>query len=199
MENKPMEIYDFANLMLAYLAKKPRIVDIKKSNIKGACLPMNYKQIIECILTAKNGWKESFSALIDTEEYFDEHFAWEVKLSRAIMQVVKDLEKEIKYDLCADLLIIYYSDEEIATIMKMYDNEELNKTMDHFTNLLQSYIYSRGFQERFDDYFAEAVKTMKQIENRDEKTTIDEILKPKNEKQEEKRRFVKRLGAIFKQ
>jgi len=43
-------------------------------------------------------------------------------------------------------------------ILAQYPDENLRNTMDHFTNLLVDYIYTRQFQERFFDYSAQAVK-----------------------------------------
>lgn len=193
MENKPMEIYDFANLMLAYLARQSKLNGFKTAdNQHMAFLPANYKQIIECIMTAKNGWKDKFSILIDTEQYFDDHFLWEGNLASAILEVAKDLDKKIEFNFYADFLVIPYSDCEIDTIVEKYQDKQLNETMDHFVNLLTAYIFSRSFQERHCDYFAEAVETMKRIENRDEKTTVDDILKLEEQKQEEKIGFVKK-------
>jgi len=193
-----MEIYDFVNYMLATLANKTKSIDLKEPNRKYACLPFHYKQIIECILTAKNGWHKRFSRLIDINEYFDCQAAWEDKLVKNILLVTSNLGKEIEWDLYWDFFVIPYSKEEVENIIGKYSgDEELDNIMCHFVNLLQDYIYTRGYQRQFHDYFARAVQTMKEIENRDENATIDDILKS-DEEQPQKPGFMKKLGTMFK-
>lgn len=192
----PMEINQFADLLLADLAKQSQVVILGDPDHKEFYLPMNYKQIIQCILTAKNGWKDRFSILIDTDEYFQNHFLWELELTKAILQVVKGLGKEIEMALTTDCLVITYSQKEITAVLSKYSMDQI-EVMDHFANLLQDDIFRRPYQERFKDHYAESVETMRQIESRDEQTTIDDILNPQVEPKK-KPSFVKKLGQWFK-
>lgn len=107
--NKILNINDFVYLLLATLAQEPRIIDLKDKSKKIISLPIQYKQIIENILCADNGWKEEFSILIDTEEYFENHFIWEQKLALALKQALINLNKTFEYDFEYDRLNLFYS------------------------------------------------------------------------------------------
>lgn len=155
-----LEMKKFVYLMLAMLAKNSKIIDLKDSDRKIVPLPVNYKQIIENILCADNGWKDEFSILIDTEEYFEDHFGWEFRLSTTLKQVLSDLKKDFRYDFENDRLLIDFTTDEINSIISNYEDKNLLDVMEHFTYLLVDYIYTRSFQERFHDYSASAVKKM---------------------------------------
>lgn len=161
---KSLEIIDFIYLMLATLANNSKNIEINDETTKIASIPVNYKQIIQNILCADNRWKEDFCYLINIEEYFEDHFAWELKLSIAFEQVLLILEKKIEFDFIYDRLLIKFTKEEIDTILRKYPNIELNNIMKQFTSLLVDYIYTREFQEEFYDYSASAVKKMKELQ-----------------------------------
>lgn len=160
MDNNRLSLNDFVLLMFAMLAKNSKLNDLKDPNKKIACLPFNYKQIIENILCADNGWKEKFSILIDIDEYFDDHFGWEFNLAYVIGSVLNSLNKKLDYDLVMDRFSVSFTSDEVNNILTKYNNEKLLNTMDHFTNLLTDLIYTRQFQEQFYDYSARAVKKM---------------------------------------
>lgn len=157
-EIKTLSVEEFAELMLASLANK----DKSNSEIKKAELPSNYKQIIQNIMCACNGWSEKFREFIDANEYFYDNFYWEFTLVNAIELFLIKLNKKYTYDFKTERIIIEFTDEEIKTILKKYP-EDMCENMDHFTNLLIDYIYTREYQEKFIDYSAAAIKTMKMI------------------------------------
>ena len=164
MENeKTLSLNDFVYLLLATLAKKSQIIDLNDKSKKILSLPVQYKQIIESILCAENGWKDEFSVLINVEEYFEDHFAWERKLASVIKQTLIDLNKTYEYDFENDRLLIIFPEKEIDVIMSKFPDEELKNIMDHFVYLLLDYIYTRYYQESFNDYYAEAVEKMRDI------------------------------------
>ena len=154
-----LEINDFTTLLLGTLAQESLIFDLNNPNQKIAFLPFSYKQIIENILCAENGWKEEFSSLIDIEEYFDDHFAWEHKLTYEIQEVLNTLNKKLEIDLKYDRLLITFTQEELNLILAKYPKVIKNK-MNHFANLLTGYIYTREYQEKFNDFYATSVAKM---------------------------------------
>lgn len=162
--NKTLDINEFVYLLLATLAQNPRTIDTKDRSKKIISLPIQYKQIIENILCADNGWKEKFSILIDTEEYFENHFAWEQKLALTLKQALINLNKTFEYDFEYDKLLISFTQDEINIILSQYPDEELKNIMDHFANLLVDYIYTREYQEEYHDYYASAVRKMHNIQ-----------------------------------
>lgn len=180
MENT-IKIEDFVYLLLGTLGTKPQIIDLTDKNKIIVSLPSNYKQRIQNILCAENRWKEMFSSLIDIEEYFDDHFVWETKLANTLKNVLEEMKKEITYDFERDSLIITFTEQEVKDIINRYKSEELKNTMDHFTNLLTDYIYSREFQEEHYDYYASSVKKMHELYESEinEDSVIKEINKPK--------------------
>ena len=173
--NRAININEFVYLLLATLAQNSKTTDFRDQSKKIVSLPIQYKQIIENILCANNGWKEKFSILIDTEEYFEEHFLWEQKLSLALKQALIDLNKTFEYVFECDQLLISFTQEEIDTILSNYKNEELKNTMSHFASLLVSYIYTRAYQEGYYDYYASSVKKMHNIEKKRIKSFKKEI------------------------
>ena len=178
---KPIKIEDFVYLLLGTLGTKPTIIDLNNRDKIIVSIPSNYKQIIQNILCAENRWKEMFSCLIDVEEYFDNHFAWENLLAQTLKKVLKDMNKNVLYDFERDSLIINFTKEEVSDILNRYKSDELKNTVDHFTNLLTDYIYTREYQEEHHDYYAKSVKKMHDLSgtkiNGDE--VIAETNKPK--------------------
>lgn len=170
MKNYSLSLEHFVTLMLIYLARKTQIIDLRNPNKKYACIPFAYKEIIQNILYAENRWKDMFSCLINVEEYFDDHFLWENKMSIALECVLKKLGKNVECDFEKDKLLIVFTDEELNELMKKYNNRNINNRMDHFTNLLNDYIYTREFKENFHNYSAKSVEKVrllnqKKIEN----------------------------------
>ena len=157
---KAIEIEDFVNLLLVTLANKKSRIDLNDINKRIAALPSNYKQIIENILCADNRWKEIFSDLIDINEYFEDHFAWESKLAKTLKDTLIEMNKSVEYEFESDSLLIAFTKEEIDEVMSRYPDEELTKCMARFVTLLTNYIYTRSFQEYHYDYSAKAVKKM---------------------------------------
>lgn len=163
MDKNILPLNDFVLLMFTMLAKNTNLNNIDNTNKKIVFLPFNYKQIIENILCADIGWREKFSILIDVNEYFDDHFYWEMLLGDTIENVLKDFNKNIKYNFVMDRFEIMFEIHEIDGIINKYKDENLINTMKHFTGLLTDYIYTREFQENFCDYSARAVAKMKKL------------------------------------
>ena len=95
--NTPLDLNNFSTLMIITLAKNSRIIDLNKTNKRVASLPVDYKQRIEDIMHNDN-WKSEFSLLINADEYFEDHFAWERHLSLNIRKMLKALGKSFEYD-----------------------------------------------------------------------------------------------------
>ena len=164
-KEKALDINDFVYLLLATLAQNSKIIDLKDKNKKIISLPIQYKQVIENILCADNGWKEEFSILIDIDEYFENHFAWENKLSLSLKETLNDLNKSYEYDFVYDRLLIPFTQDEVDAMLLKYPEEETKNVVDHFSRLLTDYIYTRKFQETYYDYYANAVSKMKNKNN----------------------------------
>lgn len=152
-----IKLTDFVSLLFATLACNSKIKD---KNNKIVFLPANYKQIIENILCADNGWRDEFSCLIDMDDYFEDHFDWEFRLSLVIKNMLFEMNKSFDYNFECDLLLFSFSKEEIEKIMNSFQNDKLKNIMNHFANLLVDYIYTREYQKKFYDYSAVAVKKM---------------------------------------
>jgi hypothetical protein len=190
-KKKVLDINEFVHLLLATIAQNSRKIMLKDKKRKIASLPFQYKQIIQNILCADNDWREKFSILIDTEEYFENHFAWEQKLALTLKQALIDLNKTFEYDFEYDKLLISFTQEEINMILSQYPNEELKNIMDHFANLLVDYIYTREFQEEHYDYYASTVSKMHNMSNLQ---INEDMLNNYNEE-----RHKKRIKSLFKQ
>ena len=162
--NEPMEIKDFVYLMLASLSENRQIYSLENKERIIISFPIDYKQIIEEILCENNGWKERFSVLINIEEYFLNHFAWEQKLGNTLKEVLTELGKKLEYDFEFDRFLIDFTKEEIKEINSRYSNE-LREVMRHFTSLLTDLIYTRKFKEHFNDVhsYVNAVEKMHDI------------------------------------
>ena len=172
MENKWLSLEDFVTLMLIHLAKKEMIIDFRYPNLKYACIPFAYKEIIQNILCAENRWKEMFSILIDVNKYFDNHFGWEIEMSNTLDKVIKNMRKTVKVDFIRDKFIITFSNDELDNLIKKYPNEEINTTMDHFTNLINDCIYTREHKENFYDYSSRSVEKMRILKKKEESINI---------------------------
>ena len=154
-----LSIRDFARLLLIICAKKTSKIDLSRPQVRTAYIPFNYRQRIENILCANNGWEKEFAILIDVDYYLEDHFWWEENLAEEILGVAEEYQKEISYDLVSELLSIDFFAFEIKMTERYY-NENVVKTMERFVNLLLDAIYSRRFQEEFIDYSARTVRRM---------------------------------------
>ena len=97
--------------------------------------------------------------------YFEDHFAWENKLSLSLKETLNDMNKSYEYDFVYDSLLITFTQDEVDTMLLRYPEQETKDVMDHFSRLLTDYIYTREYQERIHDYYADAVSKMKNKNN----------------------------------
>ena len=160
---KTLSLNNFVILLIATLADNSKVIDLINRDNKVAVIPVDYKQRIENILCAENGWKYRFSILIDTDEYFDDHFAWELQLASQIQNVLQQMNKNFEYDFARDSINISFSQREIDLILSNYKDENIKNIMNHFASLLSDWIYSRRFQEEFQDYSSRSVQYMKKL------------------------------------
>ncbi len=160
---KTLTLSDFTILMIVTLADNSKVIDLTNRDNRVAVIPVDYKQRIENILCAENGWKEEFSILINTDEYFEDHFAWEQQLAMQIKNVIERLRKNFEYDFLRDSINISFAQKEVDFILSNYRDEKVKNIMDHFTSLLSDWIYSRKFQEEFQDYSSRSVQYMKKL------------------------------------
>lgn len=158
-----LSLNDFTILMIATLADNSKFIDFANRDKRIAVIPVDYKQRIENILCAENGWKEEFSILINIDEYFEDHFAWEQQLATQIKAVIERLGKNFEYDFLGDSINISFIQKEIDFILSNYKDENMKNIMNHFTSLLSDFIYSRTFQEEFHDYSSRSVQYMKKL------------------------------------
>ena len=158
-----LSIHDFAELMLAMLAKSSESV-FTKDNVQYNIIyiPFNYRERIENILCADNGWKEKFSTLINVDEYFEDHFWWEERLASEIINFAKARKKDISCDIYTEHIIIIFTETEIKEILYRFDTENI-KQMRHFTALMVSRIYGRRHKEQIFDHSAKSVAKMKKM------------------------------------
>ncbi len=133
-----MDMQNFVMLLLADLANKSPVFS---QNI--ACLPVDYKQRMQEIMYEENGWGIRFSKLIPIEIYYENQKEYEQKLGLALQEALRQLGKETDYDFVSDCLKISFTQGEIEQIKNRYDPETL-EIMDHFSNLLQDYSFSRN-------------------------------------------------------
>ena len=159
-----MNIKDFTYFLLATLANKSEIITLRDRSIRTISFPVNYKQRIQNIMFAgASSWPEKFSVLIDTQEYFDNHFAWEVSFAAAVQETLKELEKAYKYDFINDRLLIQIKQDQVNDILGNYKNKNLISTMDHFANLFVDYMYTREAEERFHNHSAVSIEKAKKL------------------------------------
>ena len=93
-----MKIDEFTLYFLARLTKVQRVIDLNNRNNVIIDIPANYKDIIEDILNSNESWKEEFSVLIDMDEYFKDHYAWEKKFAISLEKTLTILGKRVDYD-----------------------------------------------------------------------------------------------------
>lgn len=163
MKKVSLSMESFVTLLLLHLAKNTKIIDFNNPDNRYACIPFAYKEIIQNILCAENRWKEMFSCLINIEEYFDVHFLWESKMSNMMDNILKKMGKTVVCDFERDKFLVPFDIVEINLLSKNYNNKIINDRMDHFTNLLNAYIYTREFKENHYDYSARSVVRMKKL------------------------------------
>lgn len=199
---KNLDLTDFTYLLLATLAKKNiRYDGIRyNKNIKTAVLPLYYKEVIERILCNPNRWKYMFSVLIDMDDYFNDHFIWELKFSRELDKVVGELNKKMILDLECDQILIKFSNEEIEEILAKYSDidEEVKKRLDHFTNLLNDVIFERQFVEEFYRDRNFTAIHLEEIEKYNKKNNAPEEVEEDYEEEEEENTKRKRRIRIFR-
>lgn len=160
---KTLDLRDFAILLIVTLADNSKIINLMDSDNKVAVLPVDYKQRIENILCAENGWREKFSVLIDTKEYFNDHFIWEHQLALEVKNILQQMGKNFEYNFVCDSINIPFTQKEIDLILSKYKDENIKSLMNHFVNLISDHIYTREFQEQFHDYSSRSVQYMKKL------------------------------------
>lgn len=139
-----IDMEKFVMLLLADLASKSPITCFDNPNKKIACLKTDYKRIIEKIMYEENGWGIKFAQLIDIKQYYNNQLEWENEFSLNISKILEKLNKQITYNFLFDNIEIIFTEREINNIKSLYD-EDFLKIMDHFSNLLSSYIFSRKY------------------------------------------------------
>ena len=157
-----LSMHDFAILLLSKLAENSLAVNLYYPKQKYAILPFNYRERIENILCADNGWKEEFSSLIDVADYFDDHFWWEERLAHELQNAVQELKKNMTFDIVHEEMSVIFYPNEIQKIFQKYDKDAVKK-MGHFVNLLLDSIYTRKYREQFFDYSARSVSKMRTL------------------------------------
>ena len=148
---KVLSLKEFAILLIVTLADNSKAIDFINRDNKIATIPVDYKQRIENIMCAGNGWRDRFSVLIDIGEYFEDHFAWEEELALQIKNALQQMNKNFEYDFVGDSINISFSQREIDLILSNYKDENIRNIMNHFAALLSDSIYSRIFQEEIQD------------------------------------------------
>lgn len=166
MKKESLSMESFVTLMLLHLAKNTKIIDLNNPDNRYACIPFAYKEIIQNILCADNRWKEMFSCLIDIDEYFDDHFLWELKMSNIMDDVIKKMGKTVICEFVKDRFLVLFDSVEMELLSKKYNDKIVNDRMDHFTRLLTDYIYTREFKENHFDYSAKSVVKMRKLNSR---------------------------------
>ena len=149
-----MKIDEFTLYFLARLTKVQRVIDLNNRNNVIIDIPANYKDIIEDILNSNESWKEEFSVLIDMDEYFKDHYAWEKKFAISLEKTLTILGKRVDYDFQSDTMRVTFSKMEVQALLDETDNKDLNNIMDHFVSLIQDCQYTRDYREfmdKFDD------------------------------------------------
>lgn len=137
-----VDMRNFVLLLLADLARKTKIHDFQNQNLKVALLPLEYRDIIEKIMYEENGWGMKFSSIIPIYYYYENQREWEYKLGKMIKSVLKEENLEHDFDLEYNCIRVYFTEEKINTIRSDCDSLLL-EVMDHFSNLVSSYTFSR--------------------------------------------------------
>ena len=84
-----------------------------------------------------------------TDEYFEDHFAWEQQLAMQIKNVIERLGKNFEYDFLRDSINISFAQKEVDFILSNYRDEKVKNIMDHFTSLLSDWICLHEFKCTF--------------------------------------------------
>lgn len=166
---KTLSLKRFSILLIVTLADNSKVIDLINRDNRVAVIPVDFKKRIENILCAENGWKDRFSVLIDTDEYFDDHFAWEQQLALQIKNVLQQMNKKFEYDFVRDSINISFSQKEIDEILSHFKDDNVKNIMNHFASLISDYIYTREFQEQFHDYSSRSVQYMKKLQRCEKK------------------------------
>ena len=150
----------FAKLLLVMMAKESNEVHPFWTKTVTVRIPFNYRDRIENILCAGNGWKEKFSILIDTDDYFKDHFWWEERLAKEILNVVEEFGTTLKMDLVKDQILIDFDLDKVNEVLSTFKDEKVRDIIKHFASLVTCILYSREHQEEFVDYTAKSRKLM---------------------------------------
>lgn len=140
-----MDMENFVLLLLADLARKSKIHYFDNQELMIACLPLNYCEIIEKIMYEENGWGIKFAELIDIYSYYECQSDWEQKLGKIITKVIKDEALNSNLILEHNHIEIQFTNTQIKEIRNRFDEDTLI-VMDHFSNLLDDYTFSRKGQ-----------------------------------------------------
>ena len=138
-----VDMKNFVLLLLADLARKTKIHDFQNPNLKVALLPLEYRDIIEKIMYEENGWGMEFSSIIPIYSYYENQREWECKLGKMIKSVLNEENLEHDFDLEYNCIRVYFTEDEINEIRSKCDSMLL-EVMDHFSNLVSSYTFSRN-------------------------------------------------------
>ena len=153
-----ISIHDFAKLFLAKMAG-----EISSDGVRVTRIPFNYRQRIENVMCANDSWKKDFSTIINTKEYFEDHFFWEELLAQEIIQVIDELKLKIYFDFVNENMYLFLSEPVIDQITSNF-SRRCNSAMEYFVSLITDMIYSRQFQEKFVDYTARTRKKIRKLE-----------------------------------
>ena len=145
-----LDLRNFAILLITTLVNNSEINDLTNKDNKIAFLPVDYKQRIENILCTENAWKEKFSSLINLQE-----------LALQIKNILQQMGKNFEYDFLKESINISFTQKEIDLILSNYKDDNIKNTMNHFVSLISDYIYTREYQERFNDYNSRSIQYMK--------------------------------------
>ena len=103
---KSLTLRNFTILFITTLADNSKVINTEGNDKKTAVIPVDYKQRIENVMCADNGWIEMFSPLIDISEYFLDHFSWEQEFAIEIKNILQQMGKRIEYDFINDSINI---------------------------------------------------------------------------------------------
>ena len=157
---KPLSLKNLSLGLMASIAEESPIIYYKQPDRKACVLPASFKQNIQNIMCADNGWLEEFSELINVEDYLDDHFGWELEFATTLEKTIEELGKTFKYDLKRDSITIEFTAKEVEEILSKFPNKTRN-VLNHFSRLVRDRIYTREYLERFHDYSALSVQRMK--------------------------------------
>ena len=65
---------------------------------------------------------------------------------RCLKEVLQELDKEVEYDIVNDRLYIDFTQEEIDSILAKFQDKKINDKMDHFSNLVVDFVFTRGYE-----------------------------------------------------